>query len=68
MTKNVENTYNNKDVDIDKIYEKGYSKKENHTGLGLWEVNKIISKHKNITRFTYKTDKFFKQQIEIYNE
>lgn len=64
----IENTYNNKDVDIDKIYEKGYSKKENHTGLGLWEVNKIISKHKNITRFTYKTDKFFKQQIEIYNE
>lgn len=64
----VENTYKNKDVDIEKIYEKGYSTKEHNTGLGLWEVNKIISRRKNLSRFTSKTNKFFKQQIEIYNE
>lgn len=64
----VENTYNNKDVNIDKLSEKGYSTKPNNTGLGLWEVNKIIKKHKNLACFTSKTPEYFKQQFEIYNE
>ena len=64
----IENTYKNKDINLDKIYEKGFSTKPKNTGLGLWEVNKIISQSKNISRFTSKTNKFFKQQIEIYNE
>ena len=64
----IENTYKDKDINVDRIYEKGYSTKPNNTGLGLWEVDKIINKHKNLTRFTSKTDEFFKQQIEIYNE
>ncbi len=64
----IENTYNNKNVDINKIFEKGVSTKPNNTGLGLWEVNRIISKHKNLARYTSKSDDFFKQQIEIYNE
>ena len=64
----IENTYNNKDIDVEKIYEKGYSTKENNTGLGLWEVNKIITKHKNLARFTSKNKDFFKQEIEIYNK
>ena len=64
----VENTYNNKDVNIDKLSEKGYSTKPNNTGLGLWEVNKIIKKHKNLACFTSKTSEYFKQQFEIYNE
>ena len=62
----VENTYKNKDVDTHKIFEKGVSGKENHTGLGLWEVNKILNKNKNITLFTTKNDQFFTQQLEIY--
>ena len=62
----IENTYKNIDVDIEKIYEKGYSTKPHNTGLGLWEVENILKKHKNITRFTSKYDKLFKQQIEIY--
>lgn len=64
----VENTYKDKNINVDKIFEKGYSTKPNNTGLGLWEVNKIIHKHKNLARFTTKNDEFFKQQIEIYNE
>lgn len=63
----IENTYKDKNIDIDKIYEKGFSTKPNNSGLGLWEVDNILKKHKNITRFTSKTDEFFKQQIEIYN-
>lgn len=64
----IENTYKDKGIDIDKISEKGYSTKEHNTGLGLWEVEKILKKHKNIAKFTTKNDEFFIQQIEIYNE
>ena len=62
----VENTYKNKDVDTEKIFEKGVSGKEEHSGLGLWEVRKIVKKNKNINLFTTKNEKFFVQQLEIY--
>lgn len=62
----IENTYKNKDIDTDKIFEKGISEKENHTGLGLWEVRKLIKKNNNLNLFTTKNDKFFVQQLEIY--
>jgi len=62
----VENTYSNKDVDTEEIFKKGVSGKENHTGLGLWEVRQYINKSNNLNLFTSKTDNFFKQQLEIY--
>ena len=62
----VENTYNNPDIDTEKIFEKGVSEKENHTGLGLWEVRKLIKKNNNINLYTSKDNKFFTQQLEIY--
>lgn len=62
----VENTYKNKDIDTEKIFEKGVSEKENHTGLGLWEVRKLVKKNNNINLYTSKNDKFFSQQLEIY--
>lgn len=62
----IENTYQNKNIDTEKIFEKGVSEKENHTGLGLWEVRKIIKKNNNANLFTSKTDKFFLQQLELY--
>ena len=62
----IENTYNDKNIDNDKIFEKGVSGKENHTGLGLWEVRKIIKKNNNINLHTSKTNKFFTQTLEIY--
>ena len=62
----IENTYNDKNIDTDKIFEKGVSGKENHTGLGLWEVRKIIKKNNNVNLHTSKNDKFFSQTIEIY--
>ena len=64
----VENTYTNKDVDIDKIYEKNYTSKndkENH-GLGLYEVGKILNRNNNLNLFTTKNSEYFKQQLEIY--
>ncbi len=62
----VENTYADKTIDTEKIFEKGISGKENHTGLGLWEVRKIVNKNQNVHLRTIKDDKFFKQQLEIY--
>lgn len=62
----VENTYLDKNIDTEKIFEKGISGKEHHTGLGLWEVRKLIKKSNNINLFTSKNDKYFSQQLEIY--
>lgn len=62
----IENSYVNKDVDTEEIFNKGFTEKENHTGIGLWEVRKILSKNNNINLFTSKTDDLFKQQLEIY--
>ena len=62
------NTYQNKNIDMDQIFEKGFSGKKNHTGLGLWEIRKIIKKNNNLNLFTSKTDKFFSQQLEIYEK
>ncbi len=62
----IENTYKDKQIDTEKIYEKGYSTKEGNTGLGLWEVRQILCKNTNLNLFTSKNDTYFKQQLEIY--
>ena len=62
----IENTYLNKDIDTKKIFEKGVSGKENHTGIGLWEVNKIVMNNNNIVLKTSKDDKYFKQELQVY--
>ena len=68
----IQNTYINKDINIDKIFEKGYSSKhtkdsEHNHGLGLWEVRKYLKKNTNLDLYTTKNDQFFTQQFEIYN-
>lgn len=66
----IQNTYVNKDVNIDRIFEKGYTskKKDNKShGLGLWEVRKYLKKHTNLDLYSTKTDEYFTQQFEIYN-
>lgn len=62
----VENTYKDKNIDTEKIYEKGYSTKPGNTGIGLWEVRQIMRKHNNLNLYTTKTDEYFSQQFEIY--
>ena len=67
----ISNTYTNKDVNTDKIFEKGYTSKKDYDekshGLGLWEVRKVLKKNDNLNLFTTKTNDFFTQQLEIYN-
>ena len=67
----IENSYANKDIDMDRIFEKGYTSKEDEDnqshGLGLWNVRKILKKNNNLNLFTSKDNKLFKQQLEIYS-
>lgn len=66
----IQNTYSNKDVNIDEIFEKGKSSKQTGDpkshGLGLWEVRQLIKKNRNLDLYTTKSEKYFKQQFEIY--
>lgn len=62
----VENTYKDKNVDLNIIFNKGFSGKENHTGLGLWEIRQILKKNNNVNLHTTKNEKYFSQQLEIY--
>ena len=62
----IENTYNDKNVDLDNIFKKGVTGKANHTGLGLWEIRQILNKNNNINLYTTKDKQYFSQQLEIY--
>ena len=62
----IRTTYKDKDVNIEQIFNKGFSGKENHTGLGLWEIRQILKKNNNANLHTTKNDKYFSQQLEIY--
>ena len=63
----IKNTYLNKDVDIEKIFKKGESGKENHFGIGLWEIQNYVKKSKNLDLYTSKTPDFFIQELSIYD-
>lgn len=63
----ISNTYKNKAINSEEIFEKGKSTKENHSGLGLWEVRQYLKKNNNLNLFTSKDDNYFTQQLEIYN-
>lgn len=65
----IENTYSNKNIDISRLSEKGYTSKTEEKGshgIGLWQVDKMIKKHNNIILDTSKDEKFFKQELVIY--
>lgn len=64
----VENTYVNKNIDLNKIFEKDYTTKESkrNSGLGLWKINDILKKDNSLELFTTKNDEMFRQQLEIY--
>lgn len=62
----IQNTYANKDVDTEEIYQKGETSKKNHSGLGLWKVREILMHNNNLNLFTTKNNEFFTQQFEIY--
>jgi len=64
----IKNTYCNKNIDIDTIFNKGYSEKKQHSGIGLWQVRNYIKNSKNLNLYTNKNNHFFIQQLEIYDD
>lgn len=65
----IENTYSDKNIDLSKLSERNYTSKtkdkESH-GIGLWQISKMLKKHKDIILETSTDDKFFKQELIIY--
>lgn len=62
----IENTYKDKEINTEKIFDKGYSTKKGNTGLGLWEIRQILKKNNNLNLYTSKDETYFSQQLEIY--
>ncbi len=62
----IENSYINKNIDTRKIFEKGITEKENHLGMGLWEVNQLLKRNNNVNLITEHNGLYFKQRLEIY--
>ncbi len=61
----IENTFVN-NIDTSTIFRKGVSGKSNHSGIGLWEVNKLVKKYDNIILNTSNDNIFFKQELQIH--
>ena len=61
----IENSYSNKNIDKNKIFEKGVSEKENHLGMGLWEVKQLVNKNTNVELTTDTTPNYFIQNLKI---
>lgn len=64
----IENSYLDKNIDVERIFEKSFSAKSSKTnsGLGLWDVRQVLKRNNNLNLYTTKTNEFFKQQFEIY--
>lgn len=64
----VKNTYSKNTINVNKIFEKGFTtkgEKTNH-GIGLWKVQQIVRSSKNLNLYT-SNEELFMQQLEIYN-
>jgi len=62
----IANTYNNDKVDYTKLGEYKYSTKGKNRGIGLYLVQKIVNKNKNLFKIERKiTDKYFIQSLYV---
>lgn len=52
-------------VNVEEIFRDGFTTKKEHTGFGLSEVKKILSKYKNCTLYTRISDNIFTHKIEV---
>ncbi|OKZ66574.1 MAG: hypothetical protein BHW02_01360 [Clostridium sp. 28_12] len=63
----IENSYSNKNIDLENIFKKGITSKEYHAGLGLWEVKRYVNKSKNLDLKPSVSPSTFKQEFFIYD-
>lgn len=62
----IENSCKDNNISTTQIFEKGYSTKENNSGIGLWKVHNILSKNTNLDLFTTVQNNKFRQQLEVF--
>lgn len=63
----IENSVRDKNIDIESIFEKGVSSKKIKSGIGLWEVKKLVNSAPNSHIFTKVKDNIFSQTLVIDN-
>ena len=63
----IENSVRDKNIDIESIFEKGVSSKKIKSGIGLWEVKKLVNSAPNSHIFTRVKDNIFSQTLVIDN-
>lgn len=61
----IENTHLCKNISMKKIFQKNFTTKPHNSGLGLWEIQRIIKKHKNLHLQTKIDADFFSQTLVI---
>lgn len=62
----IRNSCRSNDINLNKIFQKHYTTKSNkESGLGLWEVNKILKKYNNIFLYTNFENNIFEQKLEL---
>lgn len=62
----IENSCIDNNISTTKIFEKGYSTKENNSGIGLWKVHKILAKNTDIDLFTTVKNNKFTQELSVF--
>lgn len=61
----IENTYMNKNINTEEIFEKDFSTKNRNSGIGLWEVKNLVDRNVNVNLVTSKDEKYFTQRLFI---
>ena len=61
----IENTYLSKGISTKEIFKKEFTTKQKNSGLGLWEIQKILDKKENISLKTNAGKEFFTQTLVI---
>ena len=62
----IENSCVDNNISTSNIFEKGYSTKENNSGIGLWKVHKILEKNTDIDLFTVVKNNKFRQELSVF--
>lgn len=64
----VANTFKRDQLNMDKIYDKGYSTKGENRGLGLYILKTIVDKNPNMNLNTFINEGMFTQDLYIFSE
>ena len=63
----ISNSVKDDNIDVNKIFEKGVSSKRIKSGLGLWEVKRLVDSKKNSEIYTTVNNNMFSQELIIQN-